>query len=217
MLKHPDLHSNRFFPFYTQYSVGQKKYGQLVRTTMHLSPERGIHILLNYEKRKLTRINLETINDAGRLYRTQKAGKEITYAAFAVEVKTLFLAAQRAVRALSKEQAYQKVLIFSTIVKFNNNIELEVNWGTLTIDFEATDYIISEGKKKVPEKEEITGTNETSQIMKKLDVYVRTIEDHTSYREISNEEFEAKLDGCWEEYIEYFKAPRFLRKNRYVP
>ncbi|MBF0649151.1 hypothetical protein IR083_09995 [Dysgonomonas sp. GY75] len=216
-MKKPDLSYNNYFPFYTRNITGEKKYYYCVETVMHISRERGIIISLKYERKEIKEICIERLNDSSKLYNAATNHIHISYIDFAKEVSTAYRYISAAVKKLSPEPAYHVTLVFSTYFKFNTAIELTVDpWRRrIKLSYGKFDYRIVDGK-KVDNKEPRAYTDsEEDAIIKRIDATLRAYDDATTYQEIAGSDFEKRFDDEWDYFIQYFTAPKCIRKNEY--
>ena len=215
MIQRPDLEFNYFYPFYTQEKWGRQKFSRFFRTTMHLAIDRGIEIYIVYDKQKVRQLTIEACNDVKVLSKRRLKHKHITYVDFAAQIKSAYNAIRRALDSVSKEPAYVKRFIFSSYLKYSSELEFEVDWGKINLSFDKVDWTIKEGKIHKPKKERVIEDSETALAIKTLDAFVDEVDNRTSFQEISNTEFQMRVDGAWNEYLKYFAPPRFLRKNNF--
>jgi hypothetical protein len=67
----------------------------------------------------------------------------------------------------------------------------------------------------IVKKEYDSDSSDENNLMNKLSSFVNSIHDSTNYKIISEEDFINKFEGVWERYIEYFEAPKFIRKKEF--
>ncbi|MDD3414489.1 MAG: hypothetical protein PHY47_10885 [Lachnospiraceae bacterium] len=214
-MKKPNLMFNYYFPFYTQKREGKKQYYYTVKTIMHLSPEEGILISLEYKRSKLVELSLRKINDAKILDANFYNDTCITYSEFSKVIKTVYKQLSDAIRVLSSSPAYIKILIFGVYFKYNANTELVIDSNEINIKHGEFDYKIENGKRMIVKKEYDSDSSDENNLMNKLSSFVNSIHDSTNYKIISEEDFINKFEGVWERYIEYFEAPKFIRKKEF--
>lgn len=217
-MKKPDLSFNHYFPFYTRNTFGDKKYCCRVETIMHISRERGIRISLEYEQKKPKKISIKRIEDRNRLYNAMDKDTHIAYIDFAKEVNTVYRHISGAIRILTPEPAYRKIFVaFSGYFKFNPDIELKADpWSKeIELSYGKFDYRIAGGKKVDNKEPRVYTDSEEDAIMKRIDASLRAFNDATTYQEIGGEDFEKRFDDEWDYFVEYFSAPKCIRKNEY--
>lgn len=214
-MKKPNLMFNYYFPFYTQECKGTKKYYYTVKTIMHLSSEEGILISLEYKRSQLVELSLRRINNPKMLEAKIFNDTCITYSEFSKVIKTVYKQLSDAMRVLSSSPAYIKILIFGVYFKYNANTELVIDSNEINIKHGEFDYKIENGKRVIVKKEYDPDSSDENNLMDKLSSFVNTIHDSTNYKIISEEDFINKLEGVWERYIEYFEAPKFIRKKEF--
>ncbi|GAB6120986.1 hypothetical protein [Dysgonomonas termitidis] len=217
-MKKPNLSYNNYFPFYTRNIFGDKKYCYSIKTTIHISRERGILISLEYELKKLKKISIKRIEDRNKLYNAMDKDTHITYIDFAKDVNTAYRYISGALRILTPEPAYRKTFIgLSSYFKFNPEMELEIDhWQReINLHYGKFEYKIVDGKKVKESKERVDDGSEETAMMKRIDTFLRVYEDHKTYQEIDNDYFNKQLDDEWDYIVEYFEAPKYIRKNEY--
>jgi hypothetical protein len=217
-MKKPDLSFNHYFPFYTRNITGEKKYYYRIETVMHISHERGIVISVGYKQKNPDEICVKRTDDRTKLYGAMYKDIHISYTDFAKEVNTAYRYISGAIKRLSPEPAYRKIFVgLSSYFKFNPDMELEVDhWQReIKLLYGKFEYKIVDGKKVKESKEPVDDGSEESQLMKRIDVTLRAIEDHKTYTEVANDYFEKQLDDEWDYFVEYFSAPKCIRKNEY--
>lgn len=219
-MKKPNLSNNNYFPFYTRKITGEKKYYYCVETIMHLSSERGIFISIGYKQKRAYEIKIKRINDRRKLYDAMFGDTHITYINFAEDVNAVYRHISGAIRILKQLPAYRKSLIvFSTYFKFNSDMELAVDhWQSeITLRYDKFEYEIVGEKKVKKDKKDVNDGSEESLLMNRISTVLSVIEDKTTYKEITNSDFDKELDREWEYFTEYFEAPKFIRKSEYKP
>lgn len=216
MLELPNLEYNYYYPFYTQKTTGKKKYFYRVETIMHLSEDRGILVSIEYELQKKKTIALKKLDDAQLLYRERYNSPCISYPDFAKEVKAVYLLLRNAVKTLSEETPYIKVLIFGCYFKYNRQMEFTMDRSEIKLEYGNFDYKIEDGKKifQVKAKPE-THYREEDELFEKLQIAHDTLQAYTTYRDVKEKDFVDKLDWEWAFYAKYFEAPKFIRKTGY--
>lgn len=217
-MERPDLIYNYYFPYYTQSCMGEKKYFYNVETVIHLSDNRGILLNISYKRRKPYKVKVQELNDPHVLFDYREKRELIHYTTFAKEVAKLFNLLSSAVRQLSSEKAYKKVLIFTSYIKHNGNIEIELGFRDIRVTFDSFNYKIEAGRiKRTVNTSLNTDDSEKNVLLKKLGEAVQAIDSQTKYIELDEEEFNDKLDRRWKYFIEYFKSPKFIKKSEYLP
>jgi hypothetical protein len=217
-MKKPDLSYNNYFPFYTRNITGDKKYYYYVDTIMHISRELGILISLKYGQKKIKEICIIRMNDRSKLYNAAINQAHITYIDFAKDVGTAYRYISAAVKELSSDPAYRVTLAgFFTYFKFNTAIELTADpWSRkIELSYGKFDYRIADGKKVDNKEPRVYGDSEEDAIMKKIDASLRAYNNATTYQEIAGSDFEKRFDDEWDYFIQYFTAPKCIRKNEY--
>ena len=217
-MKKPDLSYNNYFPFYTRNIFGDKKYYYCVDTIMHISRELGILISMKYERKKIKEICIIMMNDSSKLYNAAINQAHITYIDFAKDVGTAYRYISAAVKELLPEPAYRVTLVgFSTYCKFNTAIELTADpWKRkIKLTYGKSDYRIVDGKKVENKEPRVYGDSEEDAIMKKIDASLRAYNNATTYQEIAGSDFEKRFNDEWDYFVEYFTAPKCIRKNEY--
>lgn len=216
-MKKPDLSYNNYFPFYTRNIFGDKKYYYSVDTVMHISRELGILISLKYKQKKIKEICIERLNDRRKLYDAAINHTHITYIDFAKDVGTAYRYISAAVKELLPEPAYRVIFVaFSTYFKFNTAIELTADpWRKIKLVYDKFDYRIVDSKKVDNKEPRVYTDSEEDVIMRKIDATLRAYNDATTYREIAGSDFEKRFDDEWDYFIQYFTAPKCIRKNEY--
>ncbi len=215
-MKRPNLEYNHYYPFYTQSISGEKKYYYRINTIIHLSEDNGIIISRSYKQKKISEIIIERISDRTKLIKSQMEDKHLSYPDFSKEVEIAYIILSKAVINLSSKQAFTKTLIFTCYLKYNSLIEIELEYKKIHVKYDNFDYIIKNGKKIIPAKEESSSNKEEDILMKKISDAVSVINSHTTYRELENSEFDRQLNDNWNYFIEYFAAPKFIRKSEYI-
>jgi len=217
-MKKPNLYYNYYYPFYTQYTWG-KKTGYIYRTyaIVHLSEERGIKVELEYIEKKIKNVKFERIKDRKTLYKTRNENELITYNKFAKLVDIAFGSFNSALKKLSSEPAYRCVYLswFSTDIKFNSEMELTFDFDILELKFDKTNYKIENEKKVKIEEESGNDGSEEASMLKNISDYLDAFEQNRIYRSIEEEKFNEDLEGVWERFVDYFEAPKFIRKSDY--
>ena len=213
-MKRPNLEYNYYFPFYTQQRKGKKTGLHWSITYMHLSDNKAIRIYIEQLKNGIRQIGIEMVDSSQALYKCKLENKHITYLDFAGKVKEFYHVLYRTLRMLSNEPVYRKQLVFSSLVKFNQNIELEIDWKKINIDFRTTDYRIEHGK--IVRLKESPFANSDSEAGKKWYAIGKAFDESTNYRIVENDVLEDRLNDCWESFRELFEAPKFLRKKEYI-
>lgn len=96
-------------------------------------------------------------------------------------------------------------------------MELEVDhWSNqIKLSYGKFEYKIVDGKKIKESKESAGDGSEESLLMKQVNKTLSIIENHTTYQEVDNDYFNRQLDDEWDWFMEYFKAPKCIRKNEY--
>lgn len=216
-MKKPDLSFNHYFPFYTRKITGVKKYYYCVETIMHISAELGILISIGYKQKNLDSICIMRITDRTRLFDIAINAIHISYTDFAEDVKTAYRYISAALRTLSPEPAFRETLMLSTYFKFNPVLKLEVNhWHReIKLSYGSFEYKIVDGKKVENKEPRAYTDSEEDTIMKKIDASLRAYNDATTYQEIADDYFNKQLDDEWDYFVEYFSAPKCIRKNEY--
>lgn len=217
-MKKPDLSFNHYFPFYTRKITGDKKYSYRIETIMHTSRERGILISQEYELKKLKKIYITRMANRTNLLDVAINHPHISYTDFAKDVNTAYRHISGALRILAPEPAYcETFAVFSSYFKFNPDMELAIDhWESeITLHYGKFEYTIVDGKKVKESKERIDDGSEEFQIMKKIDASLRAYNDATTYQEVDNDYFNKQLDDEWNYFVEYFSAPKCIRKNEY--
>lgn len=211
-MKLPDLNYNYYFPYYTQSCVGEKKSFYKQNTIIHISEDRGILLSISYKRKKPSEVEVKELNDCQALFDYRNRGELIHYTAFAKEVKKVFKLFSSAIRQLSSESAYKKTLIFTTYIKHNENVELELDFRKIHVEFNKFDYVVVNGQ--IKRKENLL--LETSELLKNLSLAAIVIDSQTKYVELDEKEFNEKLNSFWDYFIEYFKSPKSIKKKEYV-
>ena len=209
-MKKPDLHFNHYYPFYTLTTYGVKKYSRIKDVVMHLSSKRGIRATIRYEQMKVKSVGLKFVNDASFLYNHDKDNQDITYRVFATHIRTIFSSIEKALKMVQSEPCYLETMIFSNLLKFNNEVEFKAEYSEIKIEFSNPNYSIMDGKKVRIEKD-----NSKHEILDKLNEAVKVIDNYTKYREIQESQFKEDLDECLSRFIPYLEAPKFIRKKQY--
>lgn len=215
-MKKPDLSFNHYFPFYTRKITGEKKYYYHIETVMHISAELGILISIGYKQKNMDSICIMRITDRTNLFDIAINAIHISYTDFAEDVKTAYRYISAALRTLSPEPAYRETLMLSTYFKFNPVLKLEVNhWHReIKLSYGSFEYKIVDGK-KVENNEPFDDGSEEYTLLKRVSATIRVIESHRTYQKIANNYFEKQLDDEWDYFVEYFNAPKCIRKNEY--
>lgn len=217
IMKYPNLSYNHYFPFYTRHVSGEKKYYYSIEIVIHISDDMGILIRLGYNQKKINKLVIERVSENKTLLEYRMSGNYLSYIDFAKEVKKIYQELSKAVSILSSEPAYYKTLIFSSFFKYNNFIELELEYRKIQVLYSNFNYKIENGKKIKPIKLEDSNSTEEDILMKKLNDAVDAIDNHTTFRNIEKKDFEKRLNEIWEYFTEYFSAPKFIRKSQYLP
>lgn len=208
-MKIPDLSPNYFFPFYTVSEYGVKKYSHTKELVMHLSEKRGLLIVLNFQKGKLSNAKMKFINYPQFLY-SHRDKKNIAYKEFAADVRVFYKTLQKALFSLNKEKPYFKKLFFHSFFKFSKHFELEFGSSEIEINFGDFDYHIENGKQVKKEREK-TG----HEMLDKVSDVLKIVDNHTEFKDMSEAEFNDGLNYCLSNFESYVEAPKFLRKKEY--
>lgn len=212
-MERPDLQYNYYFPFYTQKRTGKKTYFYIVDTVIHLSEEEGILLQLKYKKNKISEVKVSKLADRKNLYDERFSGTLIHYTAFAEEVSTAFLSITSAMKMLSSSKSYCKNFIFNTFFKHNENVEMELEYKQIQVTFDRFDYVIENGKKKKPEPTICDGDG----LLRDIGLRLSALDSQITYTEIEDSVFNEKLDYIWDNFADYFKCPKVMKKTKYVP
>ena len=178
---------------------------------MHLSEKSGIRSVINFESGKIKDIDIHFIDSGIYLYERHQKDEHISYKVFANRIKTVFDTFKKVLRQLHLEPAYNKILIFSCLFKYNQEVEIEVSYRAFHLAYGKFGYEIKNSLKVSPEK----SYDPDDYLLKQLDTAVKTIDSHTKYTEISNSDFMKELDGRLYHLLPYLEAPKFLRKKEY--
>jgi len=214
-MKRPNLQYNYYFPFYTQNIQGKKSNLNFKDTYMHLSDKKAICLSVRCMKKNIEKIHLRFIDSPSALYKYKNEYNKITYTDFAEAVNVFYSAFSKAIKKLTDEPAYRKDLIFSTLLKFNPQLEVEIDWKEITVNFRETDYKIEHGK--IVRLKESPFAHSTDEVSKKWEAIGIAFDENTNYRIVGNDVFDERLNDCWESFRQFFEAPKFIRKNEYVP
>lgn len=216
-MERPDLTFNYYYPFYTQSCIGQKKYFYTVETVVHLSDKRGILLSIRYKQKKVDVIEVKELNDERCLFDKRDKGSLIHYVAFAEEAGKVYKLLSSARRQLSSDKAYKKTLIFTSYLKHNQSVEIELDFKDIHINFDCSNYVIESGQIMRKRNVTVSSNTEESQLMEKLNKAVSDLDANTRLLEIDDKEFREKLDRSWNYFIEFFKCPKFIKKSEYLP
>jgi uncharacterized protein (DUF1499 family) len=209
-MKKPDLYFNHYYPFYTIRETGVKKHYRSEEVVMHLSPKRGIKAIIYYEKMRVQTVKLRFIDDASFLYNHDKDYPDITYRAFATHIKTIFSSIEKALKILQSEPCYIETLIFSNLLKLNNEVEFKAKYSEIDVSFSNPNYSIMDGKKVRIERD-----HSEHELLDRLTKVVTVIDDYTKVRVVPEEEFKRDFDYFMKSFIPYLEAPKFIRKKEY--
>ena len=212
-MKKPELHYNYYYPYYTQKIVGEKKYYYRVETVVHLSEKKGILLSISYKSKKLYEVEISELDSSRILFDKKDKGELIHYTSFAKEVSEVFRCLSSALNALSSCKPYIKKIIFGTYLKYNSDIEFELEYKKIKVSFDKIDYVIEDGRKKRKEPD----TSYIDETMEKLKSFVSAIDEKTTYTELDPAVFDKELNYYWEYFIEFFKCPKFIKKSEYLP
>lgn len=212
-MERPDLSYNYYYPFYTQSCIGEKKYFYKVETVIHLSDKKGILLSISYKGKTMNEIKVKELDDSRALYDMRYKGTLIHYTSFAQEVDKIFKSLSRANRQLSSEKAYKKRFVFTNHLKHNESVEIVIDFRNILISFDCSDYVIEAGVIK----RTANAVSEDDVILKRLGDTISLMDANTVLTEIENTEFNEKLDNTWNYFIEFFKSPKFINKNKYLP
>lgn len=214
-MKQPNLYFNNYYPFYTQTKRGKKSYYYNITTVMHLSPEKGIVVKLDYDHKKISAIKLEKVKDRKELYKLQEDAQHISYVDFSKIIKTLSFQLRKSLNTLSLSKGYYKQIVFSSLFKHNNSIELEFEYNTIQLNYGEYDYKIRDGKKIKTEKLEGVISNEEDSLLNSVGKFLDAYESHIKYSEIEKVDFDKKINNYWDNFLPYFEPPKFIRKKEY--
>lgn len=212
-MERPDLSYNYYYPFYTQSCIGDKKSFYKVETVIHLSDKRGILLSISYKGKNTDEIKVKELDDSRVLYDMRYKGTLIHYTSFAQEVDKIFKSLSSAKRQLTSENAYKKRVVFMTYLKHNERVEIELDFRNIRIGYDCSDYVIEDGLIK----RTANANSENDVLLKRLQEVVSAIDTNTILVEMKNIEFEEKLDSTWNYFIDFFKSPKFIKKNEYLP
>ncbi|WP_319589347.1 hypothetical protein [uncultured Draconibacterium sp.] len=166
-------------------------------------------------KKNIEKIHLRFIDSPSALYKYKNEYNKITYTDFAETVNVFYSALSKAIKKLADEPAYRKDLIFSTLLKLNPQLEVEIDWKEITVNFRETDYKIEHGK--IVRLKESPFAQSTDEVSKKWEVIGKAFDENTNYQIVGNDVFDERLNDCWESFRQLFEAPKFIRKHEYVP
>ena len=211
-MKQPDLSYSYCYPFYTQVCSGQKRSFYKVETIMHMTDSRGILLSISYKQNKISEVRVNELANTDRLSYARESGTLIHYTAFAAEVNKVYRTLSGALRKLSPEKSYVKKLVFKNYFKYNSSIELEVDYKDIHATFGSFDYVIESGH--IKRSKDALVTDDT--VLNKLQAVVNAIDERTEFTEIDDQVFIQGVDLAWEYFTEYFKSPKFIKRNGYV-
>lgn len=209
-MKKPNLYFNHYYPFYTLSAYGVKKHSRIEVAVMHLSPRRGIKATIRYKQMKVEQVDLCFTNDASYLYNHHDDNQHISYKDFSNHIKTIFSSIEKALKMVQSEPCYLETMIFSSLLKFNDEVEFKARYSEINITFQNPDYSIQDGKKVRIEKD-----NSQHEILDRLNKVITVIDNYTSYKEIATGKFKSDLDEYLLRFIPYLEAPKFIRKKGY--
>lgn len=212
-MERPDLRYNYYYPYYTQEIKGKKRISYSVVTVVHLSEEKGITLLLKYERNKITEIQISESTDAKFLMKAKENWNLVHYTQFAEEVEKIFRYLSDVSKALSSSKSYKKKSTYTTYFKHNNQIEMEIEHKKVHVMFKKFNYVIEDGKKKYCD----SGESVNDKFLASLQTFIVALESQTTYTEIDNATFDNELNYFLEYFMEYFKCPKFIKKREYKP
>ncbi len=214
-MKKPNLKFNYIYPFYTLSEHGRKKFLHYSNCSMHISDEKVLQITTRRETGKVNKVDCEFIKDRSRIYKLRTEEKLVHYNVFAEHSRTFFNVFTKALRSLDSEPCYRKTMVFSSLFKFNECIEMEMNWDRFTLKIGPVDYIIEKGK--YIRLKESPFANSDTEAGRTWEAIGKAFDEHTSFTEVEANQFNDRLDRIWDVFFPYFEAPKFMRKNVYIP
>ena len=214
-MDHLNLYFNNYYPFYTLETRGKKKYSYQDNVIMHLSLTKRIYLKISYDGGKLRKVEISKSGYSEKSFYPDKQTKYISYPEFSSYVKIIEYRIRKALRTLAKKKAYRKIFIFSCLYKFDDCQELEADYEKIELEFsKSSGSVIKDGKMMIP-KETTTDTSEESEIMRKVGNFLEQVNDNTTYRELTDLDFNEQFTNYWERLAKYLEAPKFLRKKEY--